>query len=264
MDPDLFLSHATEDKDGFVRPLAHALTALGASVWYDEFSLRAGDSLRESIDRGLRSSRFGVVVLSEAFFGKPWTAWELNALVQRGLYSDEKVILPVWHGVDAERVRRFSASLADILALNSTAGVDQVAKQIWEIAAPAPTPDSAAPPSHVAPVINDEEVAEEVARALEAASEVFKARGGERPRITIFKMCPDGLVRVDTGEIRTDRARSATNPSSLIGYSSKLRKAITIGDTVAMNEAGFTPGGVTPCTFGLSWPCRSLAETAAW
>lgn len=58
MDPDLFLSHATEDKDGFVRPLAHALTALGASVWYDEFSLRAGDSLRESIDRGLRSSRF--------------------------------------------------------------------------------------------------------------------------------------------------------------------------------------------------------------
>ena len=40
---DAFISHATEDKDRFVRPLAHALTALGAKVWYDEFSLKLGE-----------------------------------------------------------------------------------------------------------------------------------------------------------------------------------------------------------------------------
>ena len=33
--------------------LAHALKSRGLQVWYDEFSLKLGDSLRRSIDRGL-------------------------------------------------------------------------------------------------------------------------------------------------------------------------------------------------------------------
>jgi len=37
---DVFISHASEDKDAFVRPLALALCNLGVRVWYDEFSLR--------------------------------------------------------------------------------------------------------------------------------------------------------------------------------------------------------------------------------
>ena len=53
---DAFISHAWEDKESFVRPLAHRLTALGALVWYDEFSLKLGDSLSSSIDKGLAGS----------------------------------------------------------------------------------------------------------------------------------------------------------------------------------------------------------------
>ena len=64
---DFFICHASEDKDGFVRRLAELLEAKGASVWYDEFTLNVGDSLRREIDRGLAGSRFGVVVLSESF-----------------------------------------------------------------------------------------------------------------------------------------------------------------------------------------------------
>jgi hypothetical protein len=52
-DTDLFISHAWEDKDRLVRPLARYLQNLGARVWYDEFSLSLGDSLMRSIDRGL-------------------------------------------------------------------------------------------------------------------------------------------------------------------------------------------------------------------
>ena len=36
---DALISHASEDKDNFVRPLATALRALGVSGWYDEFKL---------------------------------------------------------------------------------------------------------------------------------------------------------------------------------------------------------------------------------
>ena len=37
---DVFISHATEDKEEFVRRLAQALESSGLSVWYDEFTLR--------------------------------------------------------------------------------------------------------------------------------------------------------------------------------------------------------------------------------
>src|SRR5271157_3953610 len=69
---DAFISHATEDKAGFVDSLARVLRQKGLQIWYDEFTLRVGDSLRQSIDRGLASSRFGIVVLSKHFFAKNW------------------------------------------------------------------------------------------------------------------------------------------------------------------------------------------------
>lgn len=91
---DVFISHASEDKDAVVRPLANALRNGGLRVWFDEFELRIGDSLRRKIDHGLATSRFGVVVLSHAFFGKGWTNYELDGIVTRTV-SGEQVILPI-------------------------------------------------------------------------------------------------------------------------------------------------------------------------
>ena len=78
---DVFISHASEDKEQFVKPLVVALEAAGYKVWYDEFTLKVGDSLRRSIDSGLSNSRYGVVVFSSAFFEKNWTQYELDGLV---------------------------------------------------------------------------------------------------------------------------------------------------------------------------------------
>lgn len=64
---DVFISHASEDKDDIVRPLAHALRERGLGVWYDEFVLKIGDSLRRTIDEGISRSKFGLVVFSESF-----------------------------------------------------------------------------------------------------------------------------------------------------------------------------------------------------
>lgn len=62
-DFDLFVSHTSEDKDSFVRPLVEALTGEALTVWYDETELAPGCSLVETIERGLARSRFGVLVL---------------------------------------------------------------------------------------------------------------------------------------------------------------------------------------------------------
>ncbi len=95
---DAFISHATEDKDDLVRPLAGLLKKYGFRIWYDEFEIEIGDSLRESIDQGLVNSRYGIVILSQKFLDKNWTKYELNSLVAKEI-AGEKVILPIWHNV---------------------------------------------------------------------------------------------------------------------------------------------------------------------
>jgi Domain of unknown function (DUF1883)/TIR domain len=116
---DVFISHATEDKDAVVRPLAHALQERGLKVWYDEFELRVGDSLRRKIDGGIARSRFGIVVLSHAFFAKSWPQYELDGLVTMAV-SGKQVILPLWHEISKDQVIHHSPSLADKVALRTS------------------------------------------------------------------------------------------------------------------------------------------------
>ncbi|UVO12346.1 toll/interleukin-1 receptor domain-containing protein [Mycobacterium sp. SVM_VP21] len=132
---DAFICHASEDKLGFVRLLAERLREEHIEVWYDEFSLRIGDSLRRSIDRGLSQSRYGVVVLSHSFFSKGWSQWELDGLVAREIES-QGVLLPIWHGVTRDDVLTFSPPLADKVAASSVNGIDQVVRQLCEVIRP--------------------------------------------------------------------------------------------------------------------------------
>lgn len=127
---DVFISHASEDKDSVARPLRDALTRLGITVWLDEAQMRIGNSLRRKIDDGIRSSRFGVVVLSEAFFRKGWTNHELDGLVTRTV-AGEQSLLPIWHDLSAEQVRAFSPSLADKVALSTKQfSIEDIAENI--------------------------------------------------------------------------------------------------------------------------------------
>ncbi|WP_206526172.1 TIR domain-containing protein, partial [Mesorhizobium sp. M7A.F.Ca.MR.148.00.0.0] len=121
---DVFISHASEDKDEIVRPLAEALRGHGLRVWYDEFELRIGDSLRRKIDLGLANSRVGIVVLSTPFFGKGWTNYELDGIVSRAV-NGEQQLLPIWHKVSKADVMKFSPSLVDKVARNTVQSTPQ-------------------------------------------------------------------------------------------------------------------------------------------
>lgn len=127
---DVFVSHAGEDKDALVRPLADALTERGVGVWYDDLQLRVGDSLRRKIDAGIAQSRFGVVVLSPSFFAKGWTQYELDGLVTMSA-SGRQGLLPLWHQVSKDEVIGFSPSLADKVALRTAdSTIDEIANEI--------------------------------------------------------------------------------------------------------------------------------------
>ena len=101
----------------------------------DEFELTVDDSLRQSIDRGLVNSRYGIVVLSKAFFARDWPQYELNGLTAKEV-GGEKVILPVWHGVTKADTLAYSPPLADKLAV-ATKGqsATEVAKALAKVLA---------------------------------------------------------------------------------------------------------------------------------
>ena len=127
---NLFISHASEDKDSLVRPLACALKNDDLQVWYDEYELTIGDSLRRSIDAGLSRADFAVVVLSKKFFEKEWPKLELDALVSKETGSRRKLILPIWHNLDADYISKRSPILASKLAAKSDSGIPTLVNQV--------------------------------------------------------------------------------------------------------------------------------------
>jgi hypothetical protein len=129
---DVFVSHASEDKDEIARPIAAHLQAMGYRVWFDEFELRVGDSLSDKINKGLTGSRFGIVVLSKRFFAKKWTTYELAGLTALEIAREGKAILPVWHGVTHAEVADYSPTLADKVAAVTTLGLEGVCRKLAE------------------------------------------------------------------------------------------------------------------------------------
>ena len=132
---DAFISHASEDKDEFVRPLAERLSKSGIRIWYDEHELQVGDSLREAIERGLAHSNYGIVVLSPHFFAKRWPQRELSGLTARE-HNGRKVVLPVWFNLTFEDVEKSAPMLADRIAARSQDGMDAVVQGLMKVIRP--------------------------------------------------------------------------------------------------------------------------------
>jgi hypothetical protein len=129
---DAFISHASEDRETVAKPLADLLLHMGFEIWIDQYQLKLGDSLRRQIDKALVECRFGVVVLSPAFFAKEWPIKELDGLIARETCGD-KVVIPVWHQLDVDQILKFSPVLADKFAAHTSAGLRIVAERIAEV-----------------------------------------------------------------------------------------------------------------------------------
>lgn len=116
---DVFISHASEDKVDFVEPLATALKEAGITTWYDSDQIGWGQSIRQSIDKGLVDSRFCIIVLSQDFLNKYWTNYELNGIFQKDSRANGSVILPIWHNITRDEIQKKNLTLPDMLAMNT-------------------------------------------------------------------------------------------------------------------------------------------------
>lgn len=131
---DVFVSHATEDKESFADEFVNILREeYQLNVWYDVLTIKWGDSIRAKIDQGLKKSKFGIVVLSRNYIKKHWTQYELEGLFQRESCGG-KLILPVWHDITKQEVQNFSPSLAGKMAMNTAFMTPQeIAEKLKEL-----------------------------------------------------------------------------------------------------------------------------------
>lgn len=116
--PVAFISHDSRDKELIAKRIAFGLNSRLCFVWYDEYSLKIGNSLRESIESGIKDAKKCIIVLTKNFLNNPgWSKREFNSIFTREMIKNERIVLPIWHGVTPEEVYDYSPSLADTFAL---------------------------------------------------------------------------------------------------------------------------------------------------
>lgn len=123
---DAFLSYARIDGSEVAQGLQSALEELGVSVWFDELAIKPGQSQSLQMDRGLKSARCGIALLSPAYLtGRFWTERELGALLHK------RTLIPVLHNVTFEQVAEYSGILPDLAGFETCRdSIDLIAEKI--------------------------------------------------------------------------------------------------------------------------------------
>ena len=130
--PLAFISHDWRDKADIARPIAAGLIKMGCPVWYDEYTLQVGASLRTSIEKGLKECKKCVLVLSPNFLSNTgWSKTEFDSVFTRQILEGSDVVLPVWCGVTKQQIYEYSPSLLDRLAVPWDAGIDVVLGKLY-------------------------------------------------------------------------------------------------------------------------------------
>jgi len=130
--PLAFISHDSRDKEEYASKIAIGLQKLMCPVWYDEYSLKVGDSLRESIEKGLKECQKCILILSPNFLNnKGWTSVEFNTIFTREIFETKKLVLPVWIDVSKEQLFQYSPTLVDRVGVNWDKGIDDVVRKLY-------------------------------------------------------------------------------------------------------------------------------------
>lgn len=127
---DLFLCHAWDDRRGAALDLYNLLTGLDVKVWFSEKDVPLGTPLMRQIDKGLKNSRAGIVLVTPAL---------LKSLNAEGIADKELSVLlssgrvvPIAHGTTFAELLDVSPLLASHSGLTTSdySSLDEVATKI--------------------------------------------------------------------------------------------------------------------------------------
>lgn len=112
---DIFICHASEDKEPIAIPIYEALTGLNIHTFIDHVELKWGDSLIEKINSALVKSKFVVAILSANSVEKKWPLKELHAVLAREIKDGKVKLLTLVKAEDEELIQESLPLLQDKL-----------------------------------------------------------------------------------------------------------------------------------------------------
>jgi hypothetical protein len=133
--PVAFISHDSRDKEEVAKKIALGLQRRLCPVWYDEFNLKLGDNLRESIEKGLKECKKCILVLSPNFLSNAgWTKTEFESIFTREILEGQKLVLPIWYKVSKKELYDYSPSLLNVVGKDWEAlGEEEICRQIYQV-----------------------------------------------------------------------------------------------------------------------------------
>lgn len=149
--PKVFISHASDDKDRFVRTFAASLRERGVDAWVDEWEIYPGDSLVDKIfEEGLKAANAVIIILSRNSVDKPWVREELNAGVVNRINRGGRLIPVILDDADVPEVLRSTVwvSIHDLGSYDRE--LDRIVSAIFDHR---PKPPLGPPPSYTSSAV---------------------------------------------------------------------------------------------------------------
>lgn len=103
---DVFVSHASADKENYVQELQESFKKLGIKIFYDADTIEWGDDWERKIKNGLEKCRYGVIVVTKNFYNRIWTEKELKSFLIRQNNNCENVILPILYNTSIDELKK--------------------------------------------------------------------------------------------------------------------------------------------------------------
>ncbi len=128
---DIFISHASEDKETIVEPLIQILNEKNLKVWYDAESIKLGDNIYSSIMQGISRSRFAIIIFTENFIKKGWTNFELGAFSLQQ-FANKRKIIPVFFKIDTQYLTSSYQFLTGLKGIHSNS-IEEVAEEVFTL-----------------------------------------------------------------------------------------------------------------------------------
>lgn len=116
---DVFISHASKDKEEYVDQLTAAVRRLGIDIFYDTDVISWGDNWKKAILNGTAESEFAVIVISKNYFGREWTEKELKEFLTRQNESGQKIVLPLLLGISLNELKEQYPDLGEIQCIST-------------------------------------------------------------------------------------------------------------------------------------------------
>lgn len=128
---DVFLCHASEDKDSIVLPLFKELTDKGINAFIDSEYIHWGDSLIGKINNALAKSKYVIAILTKNSVDKHWPATELKSVLAREISDGEKKLLTLVADGDENLVKKHLPLLADKKYIVYSNNPKEISEQLY-------------------------------------------------------------------------------------------------------------------------------------